>query len=211
MLATAKIAFHVDVNVGDPIWPTPAIVELPRVLGGQPIRVTGYPIEMVMAEKYITAIQRGTANTRWRDFVDLERLARAPHDLPILTESARRVAAHRGVTIRPLHDVLTGYSDIAQQRWTAWRRKQHLEATTPESFNDLLEPILQLQRKSTNEPHRKDTGPAGGGQWHGVVLPVAVDPGEAFVEAGWGAALVVFEVAGEEVEEVHVRAGARGG
>lgn len=50
-LATAKIAFHVDINVGDPIWPTPHIVELPRVLGGQAIRVTGYPIEMVMAEK----------------------------------------------------------------------------------------------------------------------------------------------------------------
>ena len=105
-LATAKIVFHVDINVGDPIWPTPDVVELPRVLGGQAIRVTGYPIEMVMAEKFVTAIQRGTANTRWRDFVDLERLAHAPHDLTILTESARRVAAHRGVTIRPLHDVL---------------------------------------------------------------------------------------------------------
>jgi len=33
--------------------------------------VRGYPLEMVLAEKVPTAIARGTANTRWRDFVDL--------------------------------------------------------------------------------------------------------------------------------------------
>ena len=33
-LATAKMRFHVDVNVGDPIWPRPATVQFPRLLGG---------------------------------------------------------------------------------------------------------------------------------------------------------------------------------
>jgi Nucleotidyl transferase AbiEii toxin, Type IV TA system len=144
-LATAKLAFHVDINVGDPIWPTPNVVALPRVLGGEPIRIVGYPVEMVMAEKYVTAIQRGTANTRWRDFVDLDRLAQTSYDQTILAEAIQRVAAHRGVTIVPLHEVLVGYADVAQQRWTAWRRKQHLETTTPESFSDLLAPIFQLE------------------------------------------------------------------
>lgn len=142
--ATAKLAFHVDLNIGDPIWPTPNVVSLPRVLGGAPIRIVGYPVEMVMAEKFVTAIQRGTANTRWRDFVDLGRLAQTPYDRTVLAEAVRRVAVHRGVTIAPLHEVLAGYPEIAQQRWTAWRRKQHLEATSPESFSDLLAPIFQL-------------------------------------------------------------------
>lgn len=31
VLASARIRFHVDVNVGDPIWPAPGPVELPRV------------------------------------------------------------------------------------------------------------------------------------------------------------------------------------
>jgi Nucleotidyl transferase AbiEii toxin, Type IV TA system len=143
-LATAKLAFHVDINIGDPIWPTPNVVALPRVLGGEPIRIVGYPVEMVMAEKFVTAIQRGTANTRWRDFVDLDRLAQTPYDRTILTEAVQRVAVHRGVTITPLHEVLDGYPEIAQQRWAAWRRKQHLENTTPESFKDLLAPTFQL-------------------------------------------------------------------
>jgi Nucleotidyl transferase AbiEii toxin, Type IV TA system len=122
----------------------PNVVELPRVLGGEPIRIVGYPVEMVMAEKFVTAIQRGTANTRWRDFVDLDRLAQTAYNQTILAEAVQRVAAHRGATIAPLHEVLDGYAEIAQQRWTAWRRKQHLEATTPESFSDLLAPSFQL-------------------------------------------------------------------
>ena len=30
-LATARMRFHVDVNVGDPIWPNPETVQFPRL------------------------------------------------------------------------------------------------------------------------------------------------------------------------------------
>ena len=53
-LSTAQMRFHVDVNVGDPIWPSPAMVQFPRLLGGN-IRLLGYPIPMVLAEKIVTA------------------------------------------------------------------------------------------------------------------------------------------------------------
>lgn len=33
-LATARARFHTDINIGDPIWPAPAHVEVPRLLGG---------------------------------------------------------------------------------------------------------------------------------------------------------------------------------
>jgi hypothetical protein len=69
-LAAAGLSLHVDVNVGDPIWPAPRSIALPRLLGGS-INLTGYPLPMVYAEKFLTALQRGTANTRWRDFADL--------------------------------------------------------------------------------------------------------------------------------------------
>jgi hypothetical protein len=61
---------HVDINVGDPIWPEPQEVLLPRLLEGV-LAIRGYSVEMVLAEKIITAIERGTENTRWRDFVDI--------------------------------------------------------------------------------------------------------------------------------------------
>lgn len=55
-----------DINVGDPIWPEPQEVRLPRLLEGELV-IRGYPLEMVLAEKIVTALARGTANTRWRD------------------------------------------------------------------------------------------------------------------------------------------------
>jgi hypothetical protein len=73
-LATAVIRFHVDVNFGDPIWPPPQRIRLPRLLGGEVI-VMGYPLVMVFAEKLLTALERATANTRWRDFGDIYLLA----------------------------------------------------------------------------------------------------------------------------------------
>jgi Nucleotidyl transferase AbiEii toxin, Type IV TA system len=115
-LATAVIQFNVDVNVGDPLWPTPDDVEVPRLLGGPPIVVRGYRIELVLAEKVVTAIQRGTANTRWRDFVDIATLAERHIDHHVLVESIRRVAAFRRVPIRPLHEVLDGYALLGQQK-----------------------------------------------------------------------------------------------
>ena len=70
--------FHVDVNVGDPIWPEPLQISLPRLIDGA-ISARGYPLEMVLAEKIVTALERGTANARWRDFVDVYVLTRRCH------------------------------------------------------------------------------------------------------------------------------------
>ncbi|MGO1859137.1 hypothetical protein, partial [Ancrocorticia populi] len=36
-------------------------------------------------------------------------------------------------------EVLDGMADNAQRKWAAWRRKQHLDATTPEHFQNLLD------------------------------------------------------------------------
>lgn len=54
-LPPAKHRLHVDVNVGDPISPAPEEVRLPRLLGGE-IAIKGYPLEMVHAEKIVTAV-----------------------------------------------------------------------------------------------------------------------------------------------------------
>jgi predicted nucleotidyltransferase component of viral defense system len=142
-LATAKLHFHLDINVGDPIWPEPTMVSLPRLLGTEPIRLIGYPVAMILAEKIVTAVQRGTANTRWRDFVDINALlAASPPDPDELRSSIRRVAEHREASIRPLTQVLDGYAAIAQPRWSAWRRNQRLESTTPATFSDLIQTVI---------------------------------------------------------------------
>lgn len=143
-LATARLSLHIDINVGDPIWPRPQRVTLPRLLGGE-LHVTGYPLPMILAEKIITAVQRGTANTRWRDFTDIYTLAQHHRVMGGDLESAlTAVAGYRHVELSPLHEVLEGYAALAQPRWRAWRRRIHLEDRLPESFADVLATVVAL-------------------------------------------------------------------
>jgi hypothetical protein len=133
-LAAAHLTFHVDINVGDPIWPAPQMVTLPRLLDGS-IRLVGYPLAMVHAEKLVTAVQRGAANTRWRDFVDIYALSR-PHDIggDELTSATRQVAEHRGARLTSLGEALGSYATQSQRRWAVWLRKQHLTEQVPNEF-----------------------------------------------------------------------------
>ena len=149
-LATATERFHVDVNVGDPIWPAPADISLPRLLGEEPIGLRGYPLEMVLAEKIVTVLQRGQASTRWRDFGDIYLLTRRyMFQANELRQALRAVADYRHVEISSLDDALDGYAEIGQTRWAAWRRRLELANSLPASFGDALaalevfaEPIL---------------------------------------------------------------------
>jgi len=78
---------------------------------------------MVFAEKIVTALARGTANTRWRDFLDLYVLIqRHAVDAETLRTSMQHVAQYRGVPLSPLKPALAGFPDIAQSRWLAGLR-----------------------------------------------------------------------------------------
>jgi hypothetical protein len=144
VLASARIRFHVDVNVGDPIWPAPGLVDLPRVLGGT-LRITGYPLAMVYAEKLVTAVERGLANTRWRDFADVYLLSRTHgQDGRELVTAITRVAGHRQFTLGPLTTSLAGFPGLAQSRWAAWRRRQLLDGLLPEDFAEVLDAVTAI-------------------------------------------------------------------
>ncbi len=137
-LATARIKFSVDVNVGDPVVPAPIRTAVPVLLGDERLDVLAYPKPMVVAEKLVTALQRGRASTRWRDFADLFVLV--PGDLleAEVIEALRAVASHRGVTLQPLGSVLAGMAEEAQARWVTWRERQGAQERVPEDFGALL-------------------------------------------------------------------------
>jgi len=138
-LATARERFHVDVNVGDPIWPEPADIQLPRLLGGDPIELRGYALELSIAEKVVTALQRGVASTRWRDFGDLYLVSRThAFEAGPLRGSIETVARHRAAKLIPLADALPGYGAIGQSAWSAWRSRLILEDSLPASFSETL-------------------------------------------------------------------------
>lgn len=126
-----------DVSTGDPIIPGPRQVVIERLLGDA-ITLLGYAPEAIIAEKGVTILERGITSTRWRDYVDIVQLAGKGIDPEDLLHSARAVARHRNVTLEPVAPRLVGYGAVAQPKWAAWRRKEHLESVCDENLDHQL-------------------------------------------------------------------------
>jgi len=83
---------------------------------------------MVLAEKIVTAVDRGVANTRWRDFADIYTLTRLHSvDAGELRTAMETVAQYRKVTVAPLLPALAPMNERAQQKYRAWRTRSHRE------------------------------------------------------------------------------------
>ena len=68
---------QIDFGVGDAVVPDPVRIEFPLMLGGDPIRLTGYPVEAAIAEKFHVMVVRDLRNSRMKDFYDIWTLSRS--------------------------------------------------------------------------------------------------------------------------------------
>ena len=122
-IATAAVKFRLDVNFGDPITPAPRQLDLPSIRpGAAPVPVLGYPIETVLAEKIVTAITLGAANTRVRDYADIYTLT-GQHDLThaVMGEALRVTAEFRRASLVPLSTAIDNVVELRQATYLAYR------------------------------------------------------------------------------------------
>ena len=146
-LGHARLTVGVDINFGDPIWPAPQVIVLPRIvpLDQPPVTLLGYPLAMVLAEKIVTAIDRGEGNTRWRDFADVYTLTRLHSvEAGVLRSSLETVAAYRGITLAPVLPALAEVPERAQPKWRAWRTRVNRQKELPEAFAEVLNEIARF-------------------------------------------------------------------
>jgi hypothetical protein len=109
------------------------------MLENRSFTMLGYPLPMILAEKVVTAVERRSANTRWRDFVDVWTLSRRHEcDGDELDAALRRVADHRGVRLQPLLPLLSELPRLGGGRWTAWRRRNATVASPPNGLEDVI-------------------------------------------------------------------------
>lgn len=157
-LGTQTCPISWDISTGDPIVPAPRRVRVPRVRG-EDIEMWGYAPETIIAEKGVTILERGIASTRWRDYVDIVRLADTQDlDPGELRRSAEAVAQYRGVDLQPIGEVIDGYGAVGQAKWAAWRRAQKVEAISEADLDEqmthvasTLDPIFSGDSVTTSQ------------------------------------------------------------
>jgi hypothetical protein len=122
-IATAMVKFRLDVNFGDPITPAPSSVTIPSLRPAmEPVRVLGYPVETVLAEKIATAMALGPANTRVRDYADIYTLTgRQPVAHRPAREALLATAAYRETPVQPLSDVIGNIATLRNRSFEAHR------------------------------------------------------------------------------------------
>ena len=75
LLQLARIPIQIDIGFGDAVTPEPMESDYPTLLSAPHPRLLVYPKETVVAEKFEAIVKLGIANTRMKDFYDLEVMA----------------------------------------------------------------------------------------------------------------------------------------
>lgn len=142
-LYTGRLRVKVDLSFGDPVDPQPEQITLQRVHPAMPpLVVLGFPLTMVLAEKIVTAVARGTVNTRWRDLADIIAIVRANEiDGVDVVASISAVSEHRGVELSPISKIIGEYVAVADRRWRTWHTSQTYEVGAPLDFATALEEV----------------------------------------------------------------------
>ncbi len=146
-LATARVKLQLDVNFGDPVTPAPQLIELPALRPGfPPVRILGYPLATVLAEKMVTAIDLGPANTRVRDFVDIFTLTQDEHiDREELRAAVIATAAFRGVQLMPLSDAIGDLATARAGTYASYRANLGPDgAHLPLAFADVVRAVVEF-------------------------------------------------------------------
>jgi predicted nucleotidyltransferase component of viral defense system len=127
-VAEARVRLQIDVGFGDAITPEAIEVDFPVLLASPAPRLRAYPRETVVAEKLDAMVQLGLANSRMKDFYDLQVLSELfDFDGALLAEAIRATFRRRNT---PLPDdvpvaLTQAFADdpTKKQQWSAFVSK----------------------------------------------------------------------------------------
>lgn len=168
--STAKIAFDLDLGVGDVVTPEPKVLTFNLTFKeqkGENERITmySYPIETVLAEKVETIFALGIQNTRMKDFYDIHLLLNDPNkpSLENLYEAFNKtwIFRHDQIEDADFEDWLYLVNELKDNQnfkkglWQNYitNREYAQSLSWGEIIDELIEYIIALQkyRKETKE------------------------------------------------------------
>ena len=138
--------FSIDVGFGDVIVPQPAQLDYPLLIEGLPaVNIEAYSLETVVAEKFQTMIDRGTINSRMKDFFDVYSILKAGKvDEALLKEAVIEVFANRGTELDADNVVFTddfAQDGMRQTMWKAYLKKIKYKEELP--FTEVMDVIRE--------------------------------------------------------------------
>ena len=138
--------FSIDVGFGDVIVPQPAQLDYPLLIEGLPaVNVETYSLETVVAEKFQTMIDRGTINSRMKDFFDVYSILKAGKvDEALLKEAVIEVFANRGTELDADNVVFTddfAQDGMRQTMWKAYLKKIKYKEELP--FSEVMDVVKE--------------------------------------------------------------------
>ena len=138
--------FSIDVGFGDVIVPQPAQLDYPLLIEDLPaVNVEAYSLETVVAEKFQTMIDRGTINSRMKDFFDVYTLLKADKvDNELLKEAVVEVFANRGTQPDAEHVVFSdefAQDEVRQKMWKSYLKKIKYKDELP--FDEVMSVIKE--------------------------------------------------------------------
>jgi len=171
LLGRARVAMQIDVGFGDVVTPGPEIITYPALLDFPAPKLSGYPRETVVAEKFQAMVYLGTLNSRMKDSYDVWLLANQfAFDGAVLAKAIAATFANRetAIDVAPIAftaDFTEQPSTLAQ--WTAFRRKLP-DTERPENLAEivlLLAEFLLPVARACATGERFDERWAPGGPW----------------------------------------------
>lgn len=141
-IGQAEIPTKIDIGFSDDVYPEPALMEFPSLLGMEPPRLLGYPIEAVIAEKYEAMISLGMMNSRFKDFYDIVFLS-GIYEIKgaKLQQSLFNVLRQRGTNLsRTIYT--SNFVDEKQKQWQAF--KNRIGSDSDLSFQDIMQRIKKF-------------------------------------------------------------------
>lgn len=172
-LANARIPVQIDIGFGDAITPAPKETAFPTLLDlPKPVLLT-YPKETVIAEKFEAMVKLAIANSRMKDFYDLQVLAATfDFESDLLLNAIERTFERRQTPLPVEHSPLVFtpefWQDEAKNRqWSAFITKNRLYVK-PVSLEQVISEIrgfLDPLLRQEHDGNRQSSVWRAGGAW----------------------------------------------
>ena len=166
MLATARIPVQVDVGFGDAVTPAAKSTTLPTILDLPAASMKVYPKETVVAEKFEVMVKFGLANSRMKDFWDLDYMVREfDFDGSLLQKAIRATFANRQTDLPTVLPVSLTIDFTKDKRilslWSGFIRRNRIDtskelAVVVENLSEFFSPLIAAEA----------SGNTFSGKWH---------------------------------------------